>query len=96
MTEQEKSELHQKCSVRIRFERKRKLFQFEYCSSGMTAAEENVEQEENSRKFSFLEYHKWRFDAEWYFNIAGKLVMATSAKMGYLGSYNSALGYCAF
>ena len=51
---------------------------------------------EEGRKFRYLEYHKWRFDAEWYFNIVGKLVMTTSAKMGYLGSYNNALGTVPF
>ena len=51
---------------------------------------------EEARKFRWLEYHKWRFDAEWYFNIVGKLVMMTSAKMAYLGSYNSSIGTVPF
>ncbi|MEE9373926.1 MAG: POTRA domain-containing protein, partial [Saprospiraceae bacterium] len=60
------------------------------------AADRFINDIENGRKFEFLEYHKWRFDAEWYFNIAGKLVMATSAKMGYLGAYNNAIGIVPF
>ena len=47
---------------------------------------------EESRKFEWLEYHKWRFDAEWYFNLIGKLVFMTSVKIGFLGSYNDAIG----
>lgn len=47
---------------------------------------------EDARKFSWLEYHKWRFDAEWYFNFANKFVMMASAKMAYLGSYNRNIG----
>lgn len=47
-------------------------------------------------KFKWLEYHKWRFDAEWYTSIVGKLVLKTSAKFGYLGSYNSAIGTSPF
>lgn len=47
---------------------------------------------EEAERFEFLEYHKWRFDAEWYYNITGKLVFMTSAKMGYLGNYNSNIG----
>ncbi len=47
---------------------------------------------EEARRFEFLEYHKWRFDAEWYYNITGKLVFMTQAKMGYLGNYNSSIG----
>ncbi|MCC6726816.1 MAG: outer membrane protein assembly factor BamA [Saprospiraceae bacterium] len=34
-----------------------------------------------------VEYHKWRFDAEFYTSLTKKLVLKTSAKMGYLGSY---------
>jgi outer membrane protein insertion porin family len=47
---------------------------------------------EEARRFEYLEYHKWRFDAEWYYNITGKLVLMTSAKMGFLGKYNSNVG----
>lgn len=47
---------------------------------------------EEANRFEFLEYHKWRFDAEWYYNIAAKLVFMTSAKMGYLGKYNDNIG----
>ena len=60
------------------------------------SADQFIQNLEDGRKFEFLEYHKWRFDAEWYFNIVGKLVMATSAKMGYLGSYNDAIGTVPF
>jgi len=35
---------------------------------GLTTAERNVQDAEESRRFEWLEYHKWRFDAEWYFN----------------------------
>lgn len=47
---------------------------------------------ENAKKFRWLEYHKWKFDAEWYFNVANKLVFMTQAKFGFLGGYNSELG----
>lgn len=48
--------------------------------------------EENARKYEWLEYHKWKFNSEWYFNVADKLVFMTSIKMGFLGSYNSNIG----
>lgn len=51
---------------------------------------------ESGRKFKLLEYHKWRFDTEWYFNFTDKLVMAASSKMGFLGSYNSSIGIVPF
>ena len=47
-------------------------------------------------KFKWLEYHKWRFDAEWYTSLVGKLVLKTSAKFGYLGHYNAAIGTAPF
>ena len=52
--------------------------------------------EEASRKFKLLEYHKWRFDAEWYYNIVDKLVFATTAKVGILGFYNNEIGFSPF
>lgn len=42
--------------------------------------------------YRFVEYHKWRFDAEWYTPIIGKLVLKTGMKMGYLGFYNKDIG----
>ncbi len=53
-------------------------------------------EEENARKFEWLEYHKWRFDAEWYFNIFDKFVVAASAKIGLVGAYNDAIGLSPF
>jgi len=52
--------------------------------------------EELARKFSFLEYHKWRFNAEWYFNIVDKFVIATNFKLGLLGTYDDAVGVSPF
>lgn len=49
-----------------------------------------------AKKFEFLEYHKWRFNAEWYFNIVDKFVIASSIKMGFLGTYNQDLGITPF
>lgn len=58
--------------------------------------ERAVRSESNARKFEFLEYHKWNFNAEWYFNIVGKLVLMTQAKIGILGAYNSDIGISPF
>jgi outer membrane protein insertion porin family len=51
---------------------------------------------ELANRFEFLEYHKWRFNAEWYFNIFSKFVLATNIKMGFLGGYNSDIGISPF
>lgn len=47
-------------------------------------------------KFRWLEYHKWRFDAEWYTPIVGKLTLKASAKIGVLGYYNREIGTSPF
>jgi outer membrane protein insertion porin family len=41
-------------------------------------------------KFKWIEYHKYRFTAEWYHTLDknNKLVLKLAAKHGYLGSYN--------
>ena len=47
-------------------------------------------------RFRWLEYHKWRFDAEWYTPIAGKLVLKAQAKIGILGFYSRDIGTSPF
>jgi len=47
-------------------------------------------------RFEWLEYHKWRLDAEWYTTLVGKLVLKTAAKFGFIGSYNDAVGLVPF
>ncbi|MBK9106843.1 MAG: outer membrane protein assembly factor BamA [Saprospiraceae bacterium] len=42
-------------------------------------------------RFRWVEYHKWRFDGDWYLNLTGKLVLAFNAKIGLLGYYNKDL-----
>ncbi len=47
---------------------------------------------ESQERFKFLEYHKWRFNAEWYTQLVGNLVLKTDIKIGLLGSYNKQIG----
>lgn len=49
-----------------------------------------------SERFRWLEYHKWKFDAEFYQTITGKLVLKASAKIGLLGTYNKEIGTSPF
>lgn len=48
----------------------------------------NDNEGDNGLSSNWLEYHKWRFDAEWYTTIVGDLVLKASAKFGFLGRYN--------
>ncbi len=52
--------------------------------------------EENARRFRYLEYHKWRFNGEWYSKLAGKLTLKVGVKMGMIGFYNKAIGTSPF
>ena len=47
-------------------------------------------------KFNLLEYHKWRFTSDWYYRIAGDLVLRTNIQAGYLGAYNRQKGISPF
>jgi outer membrane protein insertion porin family len=47
-------------------------------------------------RFRYLEYHKWRFDADWYTAIVGKLVLKAQAKVGLLGFFNREIGAAPF
>lgn len=38
--------------------------------------------------YKYVEYLKWRIDAEWYTTLVGKLVLKTSTKTGLLGRWN--------
>jgi outer membrane protein insertion porin family len=47
-------------------------------------------------KFKWVEYHKWRFNAEWYTTLVGKLVLKSSMKLGMVGAYNKEIGLSPF
>lgn len=47
-------------------------------------------------RYRFIEYHKWAFRSTWYNQLAGDLVLCTNMQFGYLGYYNSGLGYSPF
>jgi len=44
------------------------------------------------QRYHFVEYHKWKFDAQWFTRLAGKFVLMSQTRFGFLGSYNSAVG----
>ncbi|THH39631.1 outer membrane protein assembly factor BamA [Neolewinella litorea] len=52
--------------------------------------------EDVEERFRYVEYHKWRLNAEWYTPITQKLILKTQAKIGYLGSYDDAVGVSPF
>jgi outer membrane protein insertion porin family len=50
----------------------------------------------SSTKYKWVEYHKYRFTAEWYQRIVGDLVFKFAAKYGFMGYYNKNIGYSPF
>jgi len=51
-----------------------------------------------AERYQWLEYHKWRLNAEWYKPLTKnkKLILKASAKFGFLGSYNDQIGVAPF
>jgi outer membrane protein insertion porin family len=43
-----------------------------------------------------VEYHKWKFKAEWYTALVGKLTLKTEAKLGMVGAYSRDTGISPF
>jgi len=55
-----------------------------------------IESRQNSKKFRFIEYHKWTFNSVWYTSLIGNLVLSAKSEFGYLGYYSSAIGVSPF
>lgn len=45
-----------------------------------------------AKQFKWLEYHKWKFASEFYFNLFNKLVLKAQAKIGVMGYYDKNVG----
>ena len=43
-------------------------------------------------RYRFVEYHKWKFDAQWFTKITGKLVLMSQTRFGFIGSYSKLVG----
>lgn len=50
----------------------------------------------SEEQYRWVEYHKWKFKAEWYTTLVGKLTLKTEAKLGLIGSYNRDNGISPF
>ncbi|ELR71381.1 Outer membrane protein assembly factor YaeT precursor [Fulvivirga imtechensis AK7] len=46
----------------------------------------------NAERYKWIEYHKWMFDASYYINLVGKLVLETRGHFGFIGSYSKEAG----
>lgn len=50
----------------------------------------------DDEKYKWIEYHKWKFSAAYFLEIAPKLVVMGRLKFGYLGAYNPDIGITPF
>lgn len=55
-----------------------------------------IQELEDAGKFEFLEYHKWKFESQHFFNVWNKLVVMAQAKIGILGYYRKNVGISPF
>lgn len=49
----------------------------------------NYKTDPDGVKFKWTEYHKWKFDSQWYTKLAGKFVLKAQAQFGFLGTYTN-------
>ena len=47
-------------------------------------------------RYTFAEYHKWKFDSRFFQRIYGKLILRAQAQFGFIGFYNKAVGQAPF
>ncbi|NDC41646.1 MAG: outer membrane protein assembly factor, partial [Chitinophagia bacterium] len=52
--------------------------------------------ETNSTKYKWIEYHKYKFIADFYQRVGGNFVLRLAGKYGFLGYYNKGIGYSPF
>jgi outer membrane protein insertion porin family len=43
-------------------------------------------------RYHFVEYYKFKYDAQWFQRVTGKLVLMSQVRFGFLGQYNSEVG----
>ena len=65
--------------------------------SSQTYYEENeIYSMENSKKYNWVEYHKWKYNGKWFLRVWKDLVLAANTEFGYLGYYDKNIGYTPF
>lgn len=62
--------------------------------TGLTSDE--IIQKEQSKRYNWVEYHKWTGRAQWYLALVQNLVLYTNAQFGSLNYYSKNLGYSPF
>lgn len=56
----------------------------------------NYENLATSERYKFAEYHKWKFETQFFQRVYGKLILKAQAQFGFLGYYNQQVGQAPF
>ncbi len=59
-------------------------------------SKKNFSEQSVQERFKWLEYHKWKLNADWYTTMVGKLVFRANLKIGIVGAYNDEIGISPF
>lgn len=71
-------------------------FTFQFTPPFSLFSGKDYSQESVVNKYKWIEYHKYRFVADWYTQLKGNLVLRLAAKYGFMGYYNKDIGYAPF
>lgn len=71
-------------------------FTFQFTPPYSSFSDRDFANETPAEKYKFIEYHKYRFTAEWYQRITGNLVFKLATKYGFMGYYKPEIGFSPF
>jgi len=71
-------------------------FTFQFTPPYSKLSGKDYSTETDKEKYKWIEYHKYRFTAEWYQKIVGNMVLKLATKYGFLGYYDNNIGYSPF
>lgn len=71
-------------------------FTFQFTPPYSLFSGQNYLNESPAQKYKWIEYHRYRFTAEWYQKVSGNLIFKLATKYGFLGYYNSDIGSSPF
>lgn len=71
-------------------------FTFQFTPPYSSFNDKNYDTVSASEKYKWIEYHKYRFTAEWYQRIVGNMVFKFATKYGFMGYYNADIGFAPF
>ncbi len=71
-------------------------FTFQFTPPFSSFSDIDYRGETTDKKFKWIEYHKYKFTADWYQKIYGNFVLRLASKYGFMGYYNSDIGFSPF